>query len=82
MTKIDKLIQKILNSKTISTDEAIKLLINLGFYNRKRIRSGSSHQVFVKNEMIISLVADRKELKPYQMQQLQEILKKEGYKND
>ncbi len=79
MTKKDKLIQKILENKKISTDEAIKILINLGFKSKTRIRSGSSHKIFTKEEMTITLVLNRKELKPYQIQDLQEILKKEGY---
>ncbi len=79
MTKRDKLIQKILAGKKISNDEAIKVLITLGFQGRIRIRSGSSHKIFTKNEMTINLVLNRKELKLYQLQDLQEILKKEGY---
>ena len=80
MTKLDKLIKKVLEGKAISTDEAIKLLLTLGYLKRKRIRAGSSHQIYVKDNMpSVALVANRKELKPYQIQDLQEILKKEGY---
>ena len=79
MTKKNKLIQKILQGKTISNDEAIKILTTLGFEGKKRIRSGSSHKILSKNEMTISLVLNRKELKSYQLEQLQKILKIEGY---
>ena len=79
MTKRDKLINRILEGKTVSNDGAVNLLEFLGFKTRKKTRTGSSHMVLVKDEQSITLVLNRKELKGYQVKLLQDILRKEGY---
>jgi hypothetical protein len=79
MTKRDKLVSRIFEGKTVSNEEAVNLLLFLGFKTRKKTRTGSSHIVLVKNEQSITLVLNRKELKGYQIQLLQDILTKEGY---
>ena len=82
MTKRNKLIQKILNSvSTIYMDEATNVLIAIG-YNPQVQNSGSSHITYKKLDRAITLVLNRKELKPYQIKKLREILKEEGYTNE
>ena len=74
MTKQQKLIQKVLEGKTISTDEAIKLLLDLGFIKHNQ-HSGTSHVTYKKEKEKITLVLNMKELKRYQIKLLQDILK-------
>lgn len=76
MSKLEKLIQKILNGQSISYDEAEKLLIRLGFDLNIR----GSHHIFRKKgyEKNVSLKR-RSELLPYQIGDLQEVLKDHGY---
>jgi predicted RNA binding protein YcfA (HicA-like mRNA interferase family) len=83
MTKIDKLINKILlGNTTISTDEAIKVLLRLGYEVQKQ-NAGTSHITYKKQgDISITLVLNRKELKKYQIKAIQELLNHEGYKND
>jgi predicted RNA binding protein YcfA (HicA-like mRNA interferase family) len=74
MTKQQKLIQKVLEGKTISTDEAIKLLLDLDFIKHNQ-NSGTSHVTYKKGREKITLVLNMKELKKYQIKLLQETLK-------
>ena len=79
MTRLDKLIQKILKGNTlISMDETIKVLTSLGYEAQKQ-NSGTSHITYKKTNSRITLVLNRKELKNYQLNELQAILKKEGF---
>ena len=79
MTKRDKLIQKILEGKTISTEQAITLLTFLGY----ETRSGKgSHVTYTKADFSITLVRERKELLPYQLKDIKAILESEGYTNE
>lgn len=79
MTKKDKLIQKILENRIISFQEADKILVSLG-YIPDTPSSGSSHVTYRKDPLDkITLVANRKELKPYQIKMIQEALRKAGY---
>ncbi len=80
MTKREKLIQKILKGDTnISPEEAMKILINLG-YVATPPSGGSSHITFRKfNSMPITLVLTQNPLKPYMITKLQTALKNEGY---
>lgn len=82
MAKRNKLIQKILNStSSISMDEVINILLAIG-YNPQIHNSGSSHITYKKLDRAITLVLNRKELKPYQIKKLRELLKEEGYNNE
>lgn len=79
MSKRDKLIQQILNGNNISYEEAEKILIYLG-YIAEAPNSGSSHITFRKDPLEkITLVLNRKELKPYQIKMLQDALRKAGF---
>ncbi len=74
MTKKDKLIKKLFESKTISFDEADKILTDAGFLP-ERPASGSSHITYRKQgKNPVTLIRNRKELKPYQIKMLQETL--------
>lgn len=81
MSKDKKLIAKIMESNsTITVEDAIKVLSHLG-YSSRQPKSGSSHITFFKPnfQKNITLVLGQKQLKPYQIQNIQDILKKEGY---
>jgi hypothetical protein len=76
MSKIEKLIQKILNGQSISYDEAKKLLIRLGFDLNVR----GSHHVFRRNGYSKNIsLKHRSELLAYQLEDLKEVLKDYGY---
>jgi len=79
MTKKDKLIQKILENKTISTDQAITLLLYFGYEERS---GKGSHVTYTKAENSMTLVRERKELLLYQLKHLKTILESEGYTNE
>lgn len=78
MTKLDKLIKKILDGDTIITlIEAQKLLSFLGYVGES---PGTSHITYRKEGVQkITLVLNKKELKDYQIKRLQEALKQAGY---
>lgn len=78
MTKTDKLIKKILESKsTITISEAIKILNSLGYVASHAV---GSHQTFKKADRnSITLVITDKELKDYLIKKLQKAIKDEGY---
>lgn len=79
MTKRDKLIRAILEDKIISFEESDKILLFLG-YIPDTPSSGSSHITYRKDHLNkITLVKNRKELKPYQIKMIQEALRKAGY---
>lgn len=76
MSKIEKLIQKILNGQSVSYEEAEKLLIRLGFDLNVR----GSHHVFRKNGYAKNISLKRRsELLAYQLEDLKEVLKDHGY---
>ncbi|WP_213105188.1 type II toxin-antitoxin system HicA family toxin [Candidatus Protochlamydia amoebophila] len=76
MSKIEKLIQKILNDQSISYEEAEKLLNRLGFDLNVR----GSHHVFRKKEYPKNIsIKRRSELLAYQLEDLKEVLKDHGY---
>lgn len=75
MTKLEKLIKKILEGKTVSFNEADLALQNAGF-DPESPKSGSSHITYRKSgKNPVTLVRNRKELKPYQLKMIQEALK-------
>jgi len=75
MSKQDKLIQKILEEKTITYQEAEKILLFLGYIMRTP-RSGSSHVSFTKdeNQRTVTLVKTQNPVKRYLIKQIKEIL--------
>jgi len=81
MSKLNKLIKKILEGKSdVTPDEAIKILEMLGFYASP---GSGSHLTFRKpNRQSVTIVLTQNPLKPYLLEKLYEALKNEGYKDD
>ena len=75
MSKREKIIDKILNDKTISFEEAKSLLIHLGYIERCK---GSHHSFSMVGQNTLTLT-NRRELKKYQLQLLKEVLENHGY---
>lgn len=80
MTRLEKLIQKILKGNTtISMDDAINVLTKLGYKPQKQ-NAGTSHITYKKQgNNRITLILERKELKKYQIEEIQTILINEGF---
>lgn len=76
MSKIDKLIQKILNGKNVSYQEAENLLLSLGFQLKIR---GSHHNFRKPGYAKTIAIKRRKLLYDYQIDNLKEVLKDHGY---
>jgi predicted RNA binding protein YcfA (HicA-like mRNA interferase family) len=76
MSKREKLIQKIMDGRNVSYDEAETILSHLGF----SVEVTGSHHVFRKNgySKNVSLKI-RAELKNYQIKLLKEVLEDHGY---
>lgn len=71
MSKLEKLIQKILSGKPISYEEAETFLLRIGF----KVKSRGSHHVFTKEGYKKNIsIKKRNELFPYQMQLLEEVI--------
>lgn len=76
MSKLDKLILKILNGKNVSYQEAENFLIQLGF----QLKIKGSHHIFRKPGYVKTLsIKRRKLLYDYQIDDLKEVLKDHGY---
>ena len=76
MSKIDKLISKILEGRTVSYNEAENLLKGLGF----GLEVSGSHHVFRKKGYARNVsIKYRHQLLPYQLRDLKEILRDHGY---
>jgi predicted RNA binding protein YcfA (HicA-like mRNA interferase family) len=76
MSKIDKIIQKILSGSSdanFSFEELRNILFHLGFTER---RSGGSHHIFFKDgvEEIINIQPKGAEAKPYQIKQVRNLI--------
>lgn len=76
MSKIEKLIQKVLNGKNVSYNEAENLLLNLGFQLKVR---GSHHNFRKAGYHRVIVIKRRKLLYDYQVDDLKEVLKDHGY---
>ena len=77
MSKLEKLIQKILSGKNVSYDDAEKLLEHLGFTRK----ISASHHIFRKQKYHRTIsIKKRSELLKYQVDALQEVLEDHGYK--
>ncbi len=76
MSQWQKLIQKILEGKNTSYEEAKNVLFHLGF----ELKIRGSHHIFRKNGYIKNVsIKRRSQLLPYQMRDLKEILRDHEY---
>lgn len=76
MSKLQKLIEKILEGRSVSYEEAEKLLIQLGF----QVRVKGSHHVFFKDNYLKNVsIKRRSQLLAYQIRELKEVLRDHGY---
>lgn len=76
MTKIDKLIQKILSERVISFDEASTVLRKLGF----DMDICGSHHIFRKDGYVRNVsIKRRPQFLPYQIKLIKEVLEDHGY---
>lgn len=76
MSKLQKLIEKILEGRNVSYEEAERLLIQLGF----KIRVKGSHHVFFKDNYLKNVSIKRhSQLLAYQIRELKEVLRDHGY---
>lgn len=76
MTKSDKLIQKIFARQQVSYKEAEKILFELGY----ELKVSGSHHVFRKAGYKHITIKRRPQLLPYQLTDLQEVLRDHGIK--
>jgi hypothetical protein len=76
VSKINKLISKILEGRTVSYGEAETLLRSLGF----SLEVSGSHHVFRKKGYARNVsIKFRPQLLPYQLRDLNEVLRDHGY---
>lgn len=76
MSKLQKLIEKILEGRAVSYEEAEKLLFGLGF----EVEVRGSHHVFRKKGYIRNVsIKRRSQLLAYQIRDLKEVLRDHGY---
>jgi predicted RNA binding protein YcfA (HicA-like mRNA interferase family) len=76
MTKLEKLIDKILAGRDISYEEAERILVQLGF----KVRVKGSHHVFFKDNYMRNLsIKRRSQLLAYQIRELKEVVRDHGY---
>jgi len=76
MAKLEKLIKKIFETKTISFTESDKILKTLGYIPEN---PGSSHVTYRKDSKNLITIVKRKELKLYEIRKIQEALRNAGY---
>jgi predicted RNA binding protein YcfA (HicA-like mRNA interferase family) len=75
MSEFEKLIQKILNGKNVSYNDAENVLLNLGF----QIKIRGSHHNFRKPQYSRTIsIKRRPQLLSYQIDDLKEVLKDHG----
>ena len=76
MSKLQKLVQKILKGRDVSYDEAEKLLLKLDF----QLEIRGSHHLFRKQGYLRNVsIKRRSQLLPYQITDLREVLRDHGY---
>jgi len=79
MGKLEKLIQKILDKKQVSYDEAERVLFSIGF----KVKITGSHCVFRKKGYSHNIsLKKRRYLLAYQMKMLRKVLIDHGYQNE
>ena len=73
---MQKLVQKILDGRDISYDEAEGLLLKMGF----QLEIRGSHHIFRKKGYLRNIsIKRRPQLLPYQIADLREVLRDHGY---
>jgi len=76
VSKLQKLVQKILKGRDVSYDEAEKLLLKLDF----QLEIRGSHHLFRKQGYLRNVsIKRRSQLLPYQITDLREVLRDHGY---
>lgn len=76
MSKLEKLIQKVLEGRDVSYDEAENILLKLGF----KLETRGSHHIFRKKEYPRNVsIKYRSHLLPYQIRDLKEVLRDHDY---
>lgn len=76
MSKLQKLIERILEGRNLSYKEAETLLLKLGF----QLEIHGSHHVFRKKGFAKNIsIKRRSQLLPYQIADLKEVLRDHGY---
>lgn len=76
MSKFEKLINRVLDGRSISYDEAEGILLKLGF----KLEISGSHHVFRKKGYPKNVsIKIRSQLLPYQLRDLKEVLIEHGY---
>jgi len=76
MSKLQKLVQKILEGQDVSYKEAEGLLLKLGF----QLETRGSHHIFRKGGYPKNVsIKRRPQLLPYQIADLKEVLRDHGY---
>jgi predicted RNA binding protein YcfA (HicA-like mRNA interferase family) len=76
MSKLQKLVQKVLDGRGISYDEAEGLLLKMGF----QLEIRGSHHIFRKKGYLRNIsIKRRAQLLPYQVADLREVLRDHGY---
>lgn len=76
MSKLEKLIQRIIEERAISYEEAETLLLKFGF----KVDIRGSHHIFRKKGYLRNISLKRRsQLLLYQLKSLKEIIKDHGY---
>lgn len=76
MSKLQKLIQKVIDGRDISYDEAEMILLRLQF----EIDIRGSHHIFRKKGYLRNIsIKRRSQLLPYQIREIKEVLRDHGY---
>lgn len=76
MSKLQKLVQRILDGRNVSYDEVEGLLFRMGF----QLEIRGSHHVFRKTGYSRNIsIKRRAQLLPYQIADLREVLRDHGY---
>lgn len=78
VSKTEKLIRKIFARQPISYKEAEKILFELGY----ELKASGSHYVFRKAGYKHITIKKRPQLLPYQISDLQEVLRNHGYEEE
>lgn len=76
MSKLLKLVQKVLDGRDVSYEEAENIPLKLGF----KMEARGSHHVFRKFDYPRNIsIKRRSQLLPYQIRDLKEVLRDHGY---
>ncbi len=76
MSKLQKLIQKVMDDRDISYEDGENILLKLGF----SVDIRGSHHIFRKKGYAKNIAIKRRsQLLPYQIRELKEVLRDHGY---